>query len=307
MTPSPKAVLDLGTNSTRFLAMSPDAHGFDPDSILDRDTRITRLGEGLDQSGTLSRGAIDRVLERVHEYNRRIQKLGGEWIGGVATSACRRASNGEVLLEKVKEITGVVPEVVSGESEARLIFRGAHSSLPDLSTGRIMDIGGGSTEWITFQSDEYNSLESLEVGVVTLLERCVDGEALTHQSLDRTREMIRSRLPARKGEGDLVVVGGTGATLAAYHMDLNEYRPAEVHAHRLSLSDVRSIRREFQDMSMDALAREPMIQDGREDVIIPGILILEEFAEYVGRDQFVVSEYGILAGLLEERIRDSLN
>jgi exopolyphosphatase/guanosine-5'-triphosphate,3'-diphosphate pyrophosphatase len=295
-----KAVLDMGTNSTRFLLVEVDEEGFAPERVIDRGTTVTRLGEGVDASGRLTPDAVDRVLETVRKYDRRVREASGEWLAAVATSACRRAENGDVLLDKVAAQTGVRPSVITGEREAELIFRGVHASLPAHDSARIIDIGGGSTEWIQYEDGELVHLESCPVGVVTVLERCEVEGRWREDQVKRAFEIVGEALPDNRGSGPLIVVGGTGTTLSAHRQGLRTYDPEVVHGDRIPLEEIRSIRDDFQAMTFEELAELDAIQSGREDVMIPGIVILETFAQHADVPSVVVSDYGILAGLIEE-------
>lgn len=298
------AALDLGTNSTRFLAVADDADAITPASIIDRDTRVTRLGEGVDAEGVIREEAVDRVLRVVEEYHRRIDPKGIEWVGGVATSACRRASEDsrEDLFEALEEVTGVRPELIDGEREAELTHGGVRASL-DVTAGTVLDVGGGSTEWITFGSDGLRSAGSLPIGVVTLNERCVGSDRYTEESLScLEREVRRNFRPGNPGENPLVVVGGTGTTLAALDRDLPEYRPEVVHGHRLSKRTIEHHLQQMSERTFEELSREPMVQPGREDVIVPGIKLLEAGLDAAGAEEATVSDLGVLAGYLSERL-----
>lgn len=298
------AALDLGTNSTRFLAVSTGGNGITPDDIIDRDTRITRLGEGVDEQGAIGDRAIRRVVDTVEEYHRRIESEGIEWVGGVATSACRRASEASRsrLFDLLEDRTGIRPELVDGDREAALTYRGVRSSL-DVDSGTVIDIGGGSTEWITFDSSGLVSAESLEIGVVTLNERCLGADRYTPDALDCLEEEVRGALqPDVPGESPLVVVGGTGTTLAALDRKLREYRPMAVHGHRLPRGSIEDHLRRMSGRTFEELAEEPMIQPGREDVIVPGIKILQAGLDTAGAEEATVSDLGVLTGYLSERL-----
>lgn len=294
------AALDLGTNSTRFLVGRQSGAGFSPDSVVDRDTVVTRLGEDVDKRGVLSEEAMNRVLEQVSEYDERVRGSNGHWVDAVATSACRRARNGGEFLDRIESLIGLPPEIISGVREAELTFHGVHASVPGINTGRVIDIGGGSTEWITFADNQFDELSSASVGVVTLRERFGNHADWDVESISDARSVVGEHLPDTVGQGPLIVVGGTGTTLSAHAHQLDEYRPEVVHGDRLALSAIEEIRRAFESMTYSELRELPMIQPGREDVMLPGIVILEEFARFADVSEVIISDYGILAGILEE-------
>lgn len=298
------AVLDCGTNSTRFLLAECSGDRWGPDTVLDRGMVVTRLGEGVDETGRLSEGAIRRVVTCVRDFQDRVQEEGGRWVGGIATHACRRASNREEFLDELEARIGVRPEVVSGEEEARLTGLGVRAALSRVTEGRIVDIGGGSTEWICFDRRGVESARSLSIGVVTLLERCVDRERW-NPDIDRcVRENIRRELPPDPpGEGPLIVVGGTGTTVSAMVQQLREYDSDRVHGHRVSRDQLDALMNTLRPLTVEEIGGKAMISPGREDVIMPGIAILQECLNRAGEPRFVVSDYGVLAGCLEDFLR----
>lgn len=299
------AALDLGTNSTRFLCLDDTCERIKPSTILDRETEITRIGSEVDRRGLITEKARSRVLSTVESFNRRVNSLGGEWIGGLATSACRRAQpeSVEELFREIESMSGVRPRVIDGKREACLTYIGVRESL-DQSHGTIMDIGGGSTEWITFDSSGLLSSESLPVGIVTLKERCGSPQRYTEESLECLENEIESDFnPTATGRNNLVTVGGTGTTLAALDLELNQYRPEQVHNHTLTRREVRTLLEHLQKQSFDDLSDHPLIRPGREDVLVPGVKILETGLEVSGSDYTRISDLGILAGFLAEYIR----
>ena len=299
MNSSPGASLDLGTNSTRFLLVrSPDC-GFSRERILERDSVVTRLGEAVETSGRLSDSAMQRVIEQVEDYDLRVRQQGGRWVDAIATHACRKAPNGDRFLRRLQEILSISPRVVSGSQEARLIYHGVRASVSGHEIGRVMDIGGGSTEWIRKHENEID-YHSFPIGVVTLTELFLRGNHWEPEMIKKARNRIRSHLPNRRGEGDLVVVGGTGTTLAAMKLELDQYDSAAVHGQQLTLSEIERLRNTVLDRPVNQLVEHPMIQPGREDVMMAGVLILEEFARFSTANHVIVSDFGPLAGTFEE-------
>lgn len=299
---TPLAALDLGTNSTRFICVEAGER-IQPASVLSRGMTVTRLGEGVDGTGEISDDAIGRVLATVRQFDRDVAETGGRWAGAVATSACRRASESSVnkLFEGIQDITGIRPELISGNREAELIYRGIRASLDTLESGQIMDIGGGSTEWITFGDGELESVESLEVGVVTLFERCVEGSACSDSEVECMNDVLEDVLiPRNTSSGPLVCVGGTGTTLSSLRMNLSEYDPVNVHGSRLTLDDIDGLYRNFLGKPFQEIGRDPMVQSGREEVLVPGILILKSGMRKASVREVLVSDMGILAGVISE-------
>ncbi len=298
------AVLDLGTNSTRFLCVENVSKKLRPSDVVARDMEVTRLGEGVEGTGRINGEAMGRVLSTVKKFDRTVRDRDARWVGGIATSACRRATEDSVaaLFDRVESITGNRPSVIGGEREAELTFKGVQFSL-GLQKGTIIDIGGGSTEWITFGDGRLESVASLAVGVVTLNERYVRGDSYTRESEVRMKHEVKSVFDRRvSGDGPLVSVGGTGTTLASIDLDLKDYQSSAVHGYTLSDEIIGRQLNEMVGKSFKEISEHPMIHPGREDVIVPGIKILQEGMKASGTSRVVVSDFGVLGGLLTEKI-----
>ncbi len=299
------AALDLGTNSTRFLCVESKEGEIHPDTIIARDTRITRLGEGVESNGKIRNRSVERVVDAVRLFDQQVLEAGGSWVGGIATSACRRASDQSVrsLFDRLESILGIRAEIIDGEREAELTYKGVRASLP-VEEGTIMDIGGGSTEWITFDETGRRLVRSFNVGVVTLNEYCVPSDQYTKKSVRCMGEEIDRRFPEIvQGSTPLVTVGGTGTTLASMKLGLDNYDPAKVHGNRLSREVVADFRCDLSTRTFEQLGQRPMIQSGREDVILPGVIILEEAIDRLKGQETVVSDLGVLTGYLSEWIQ----
>ncbi len=297
----PRAVLDLGTNSTRFLLARPTDDKFDLADVVCRGSRVTRLGEGVDDEGRLSPRAIERVLAAVEDYDRQVKAEAGNWAGAIATSACRRVKNSDTLLEEVEKIIGCSPEIISGQQEAALIYKGVKASLPLASEGVVADIGGGSTEIINYEAGEIVNLESFPVGVVSLREKCVAGQRWEKKMTTCVLKQLKTVFSGSDfNKNRLYVAGGTGTTLAALKLELEEYDPNLVHGEHILIEQLRSIRSRLEALTFKEIARLPQIMTGREDVIIPGLYILEKIIDRSAAKEAIVSDVGILIGLLIE-------
>ncbi|MFB6356312.1 MAG: hypothetical protein ABEJ65_07340 [bacterium] len=295
------AVLDLGTNSTRFLLYEGAPETFRPSGVVDRGSVVTRLGEDLQSTGRLLPEAQQRVIDVLERYHERVTKQGGEWVAGIATHAVRHASNGDRFLARVRELLGITPECISGEKEAQLIYQGISRVFPDMNEGRIIDIGGGSTEWIRFGNGTLRSAVSLEIGVVTLRERCVGSERWKNQFSECIRETFRNVISGvTPAQGDIVALGGTPTTISALNQQLNSYRSEAIHGDYLTLETIQNVRRSLEEKTIREINKMKLVREGRADVLLPGIHVLECFAEWSNASGIIVSDFGILVGCLEE-------
>lgn len=172
------AAIDCGTNSIRLLIADvsdglPDAQG--PLTDVVREMRVVRLGQGVDATGELAPEALERTFAATRDYARLIQEHGAERVRFAATSATRDASNRQVFVDGIRDLLGVRPEVISGDEEAALSFAGGASSVLPATGGEdailVVDLGGGSTEFVLGDSSGVIAARSVDIGCVRLTER----------------------------------------------------------------------------------------------------------------------------------------
>jgi exopolyphosphatase / guanosine-5'-triphosphate,3'-diphosphate pyrophosphatase len=293
------AALDCGTNSVRLL-VADVADGTVRD--VHRETRIVRLGQGVDRTGRLAADAIERARGALADYARIIADTGAERVRMVATSATRDARNRDEFLAVVHETVDVEPEVVTGLDEARLSYTGAVGTLPGV-TGRVLlvDLGGGSTELVL--GGDGLQVHSMDVGSVRMTERHLHDDPPTTAQVDAVVADVRAALdragrdvPLRAAE---VVVGvaGTVTTLAALILDLPQYDSAAIHGSRFSTEQVDGVTRRLIAMSHDERAAVPVIHPGRVDVITAGAIVLRTVLAAADARELVASEHDILDGI----------
>jgi exopolyphosphatase/guanosine-5'-triphosphate,3'-diphosphate pyrophosphatase len=309
--PGRVAAVDQGTNSVRLLVAEPDgAGGF---VELGRDMVITRLGQGVDQSGRLAPNAIERTSEVLAGYARRAGALHAERIRVGATAALRDASNAEAFERHVRELTGADPEIVSGEKEAELSYLGATRGLEGTELGvtppyLVLDIGGGSTEFVLGADRPFAAL-STQMGSVRLTERFVATDPPSEEDLGALRRLVGETLdeversiPVADAR-TLVAVAGTATTLQAIALGLGFYDPERIHRTRLSREGAERAAARLAAMTTPERAALPVMAPGRADVIVAGATILVEAMRRFGFDEALVSETDILDGLVLEIIR----
>ncbi|WP_242491683.1 Ppx/GppA phosphatase family protein [Actinomyces minihominis] len=316
------AAIDCGTNSIRLLIADRPVGELGARDLVDveRDMVITRLGQGVDQTGALNPDAIERTLAAAQSYQRRIEEAGASTIRIAATSASRDASNREIFVRGMREIFGIEPEVITGKEEAALSFNGAISSLPTDLEGPylVVDIGGGSTEFVLGKEGVEQSV-SMNMGSVRVTER-FGPEPWTADKLGMARSWIDGLIDEAAVEVDirqaatLVGVAGTVTSIAALIGGVSEYSPEITHGlvpTEQQWSD--AISRMINDPVVEK-ALQPAMPPGRADVIGGGALIWERIlvrlgviADPVGSPDMcpvtgaspvvVVSEHDILDGL----------
>ena len=301
--PGRVAAVDQGTNSTRLLVAEPDEVGGFED--LARDMVITRLGEGVDETGRLAPEALQRTLVVLARYVRRAKALHVERIRVAATAAVRDAANAADFERPVRELAGSPLEIVSGEEEARLSFLGATRGLDAPPPFLVLDIGGGSTEFV-LGSERPSAAISTQMGSVRLTERFVRSDPPEASELDRMRAAIGELLddveraiPAHD-ERTFVAVAGTSTTVQAVALGLDFYDPERIHRTRLARTDAARVSLRLAAMTTAERAALPVMAPGRADVIVAGSVILVEVMERFGFGEAVVSETDILDGLVLE-------
>jgi exopolyphosphatase/guanosine-5'-triphosphate,3'-diphosphate pyrophosphatase len=294
------AAVDCGTNSIRLLVADLDGS-----SKVDvhREMRVVRLGEGVDQTGRLSEAALERTRLALVDYAATCASLGVERTRMVATSATRDASNRSAFVELVTATLGVEPEVVSGVDEAALSFQGATRGLaPEDGPFLVMDIGGGSTEFVLGSSDVEASL-SVDIGCVRLTERHLLDDPPTAAQVEAARRDIDAALtrvlnavPVAKAR-TAVGLAGSVTTLAALALGLTAYDPTRIHLSRLTAEQVSSLTTSLLAMSRAERSALQVMHPGRVDVIGGGALVLQMALERFSIRDLLVSEADILDGI----------
>jgi exopolyphosphatase/guanosine-5'-triphosphate,3'-diphosphate pyrophosphatase len=295
------AALDLGTNTTRLLVA--DVYNGRVEDI-DRQVRITRLGEGVDARRRLLPLPIARVRNCLTEYRRELEGLGAERALAVATSAIRDADNGEAFLGEVEWSYGFTTRLLSGEEEALLTFRGATLGRSLEKPTLVVDLGGGSTELIV--ASESNSLlqsgwhASLDVGSVRLTERFLPSDPPTVAELNECARAIRSllaeRVPEEVRAEAAIGVAGTVTTLAALAQSLPVYKPERVRGYWLSVEAITAQLERLAAMPLAERREVPALEPERAPVIVAGAVILWEVLAYFGLDEIEASERDLLHG-----------
>lgn len=300
-------MVDIGTNSTRLLVADVDPSSGAVVEILRR-SEVTRLGEGLDASGSLSDEAIARVLRVLEDYRDAMHRHGAGGNIAVLTAAVRDAANGAEFAARVRAQFELDARVLRGEEEAQLTFLGATAQQPGAghaASGRptvVIDIGGGSTEFVVGRDTKAGFHTSLPVGVVRLSERHVHSDPPRRaevQSLTRdARGILMQVLPhdERASVERGIAVAGTATSAAAMDQVLDPYDPARVHGYALSASAVRRLLERTAAMNEAQRRSLKGLDPDRAPTIVAGLIILLEAMGAFQLDAVTVSEHDILYG-----------
>jgi exopolyphosphatase / guanosine-5'-triphosphate,3'-diphosphate pyrophosphatase len=295
------AAVDVGTNSTRLLVADVDG-----DRILDqleREMVITRLGRGVDRTRRFEPASLRRTLDVLGDYAGRCRRLRVDATRVVATSATRDATNRDEFLGGVRELFGVEAEVLSGDEEAATSYLGAIHDLRGDERTLVIDIGGGSTEFIIGNHDP-EAMLSIDIGCVRLLERHLSSDPPTPSEVAALRADVREHLAkvfdvldpstARR----VVGVAGTVTTVAALTLGLEVYDPDRIHHAAISAAGIHETAERLVAMTIAQRAALPVMAKGREDVIAAGGLVMDEICTTFGFERMIASESDILDGVL---------
>ena len=302
----PVAAIDCGTNSIRLLIAEVPAHG--PLIQIVREMRIVRLGEGVDRTGEFAPDALARTFAACEEYRELIDQHGVRAVRFVATSASRDVSNRAEFLAGVRERLGIEPEVISGTEEAELSFLGAVRGLPALESPiLVVDIGGGSTEFVLGEFDEDVKIQatvSVNIGCVRMTERHFQSDPATSMQIAEVQSDVTAAFDQAEAAVDLslarsvVGVAGTVTTVSAMVLGLPKYDPEAIHGSVLQTDQIEAVTGQFLAMSSQERAELPFMHPGRVDVIGAGSLILRELSRRISPTPVIVSEHDILDGIV---------
>ena len=308
VSPQHIAGIDLGTNTVRLLIVRAES---DTQLLtVYSDQVITRLGEGLQQSGALRDSAMDRTIKTLQHWRQILVRYGIDQPLAVATSAVREAGNRDDFLQRVQTKVGFELEVLSGEEEARRTLVGIAAGLtPSLTNILVIDIGGGSTEFIATRIGQSDQLYSTDLGVVRLTERFLTSDPILDDEISAAHDFILDRLRTVKprlgkiGNATLIGTAGTITTLAAMDQKLATYDPKRVHQYRLPLATIQRIRKACVTKMIAERGMMVGLEAGRVDVIVAGILILQLTMEDFGFSSLLVSEFGLREGILVDQLQ----
>ena len=285
------AAIDCGTNSIRLLIADIDrSNGSAKLTDVIREMRVVRLGEGVDATGELAPAALERTFAATADYAKLIREHGAGAVRFVATSASRDARNRQVFVDGIRGLLGVEPEVITGDEEAALSFAGASSVLPILDGDHVLvvDLGGGSTEFVLGTAHGVTAARSVDVGCVRLTERHLREDPPTAEQIAAAEADVDAAIttagldvPLERATA-VVGVAGSITTITAHAMQLPEYSPNAIHGTELPIDDIRSAATDLLEMPRAQRAALPYMHPGRVDVIGAGGLVWRRILERMG-------------------------
>jgi len=296
------AVVDIGTNSTRLLIAEVNPSTGAIEELLRR-SQVTRLGDGVDAGGSLSEEAIARTFNTLADYRAAIDSHKCEANLAVLTSAVRDATNGGAFAERVREDLQLDARVLSGDEEAQLTFLGAMSDrAASTEPTVVIDVGGGSTEFVVGLVRAAGFHVSLPVGVVRMSERHIHSDPPVPEQLQSLAADVRSTLlqglPAEERASVKlgIAVAGTATSAASIDQALDPYDPARVHGYPLHLATIQMLLARLADMNEARRRAVVGLNPDRAPTIVAGMIILEEALRAFALEEVEVSEHDILYG-----------
>jgi exopolyphosphatase/guanosine-5'-triphosphate,3'-diphosphate pyrophosphatase len=302
------AAIDIGSNTFRLL-IAEIKNNRAEDICYKRS--ITRLGTGIEQTGRLSDTNSDTSLAVLREFSSLISSYRVQHVKAVATSALREASDADIFIQRVLAETGITIEVISGEKEAELTLRGILLSLPEDSSPSnqsflIIDMGGGSTEWIFYKTPYCLDKGSIPIGVIKLYGKCIKTDPVSQSDVSNLNNEITPHIHALAKEVSssidaktlLIGTAGTFTTLAAIDLELDSYSREKINCHRLSLSTLFKIRDNLFSLTLEKRKTVRGLEPERADLIIPGIQFTIKLMDLLQFHKLIVSDYGLLEGVL---------
>lgn len=297
------ASIDIGTNTILLLVAEVENGRIKP--LAEREA-VARLGQGLYKSGLLSKEAMERGIGILARYLEECRAFPAKEIFAVGTSALREAGNSDEFLEMSKKQLGLAIDIISGEEEARLSFLAVSKDLGEtLKRMMVVDIGGGSTEFILGKGNQIDRWMSLPLGSVRFTEQFLLSDPVTAKEWMNLQEGIRTLLPGIPHPREpfaFVAVGGTATTLASVEQGLKEFIPERIHRFDLAKASLEQQLRLYRSKTHDERRGIPGLPATRADVILAGGAILHMVMEELHRPSVLISAHGVRYGLLYRRL-----
>jgi|Deesub1362A_J573_1020465.scaffolds.fasta_scaffold00027_12 exopolyphosphatase/guanosine-5'-triphosphate,3'-diphosphate pyrophosphatase len=300
------ASVDVGSNTLRLLIGRASKEGFVP---VRYERVITRLASGITETGVLGKAEMEKTLQVLKDFSEIIGRCGVRHVKAVGTSALREAKNSGEFLNRVLSETGINIEVISGQKEAELTAKGVLSSLPldkKQQMSLIVDIGGGSTEWILCREEEVLRRGTIPVGVVKLVDKYIKSDPPSKEEIqglgveaEGVAETVKKNVIAYT-DSDMILIGtaGTATTLAAIDLELEDYSREKVHGHEISLDRLKELFFMLVSLSLKDRSNVKGLEPERADLIIPGILLTIKLIEALNGRNILISDHGLLEGAL---------
>jgi exopolyphosphatase / guanosine-5'-triphosphate,3'-diphosphate pyrophosphatase len=303
MAPVRYAVVDIGTNSVKFHIGEQHTEG-SWTRVVDR-ADVTRLGEGLDETGEIQQDPLERTIRAVEAMAGEARDNEVLAVAAVGTAALRIASNSSMVVDDIRDRVGLAVQVVSGEEESRLAYLAVSAGV-GLAEGNVavFDTGGGSTQLTFGRGGEVDERFSVDVGAVSYTERFGLDEAVDDATIEAARRALDEdleKLDGRRSPDALVGMGGAMTNITAVSLSLETYDPDVVQGATVTADEVDRQIALYRSMGLDQRRSIVGLQSNRAPVILAGALIVSAVMDKLGKESVVVSDRGLRHGLIRER------
>jgi exopolyphosphatase/guanosine-5'-triphosphate,3'-diphosphate pyrophosphatase len=301
--PERVASIDIGTNTILLLIADVDEKGLTP--LFEEET-VVRLGEGVQKNNVLSQEAMERGLQTLSSYMDQCRKMETREVFAVGTSALRDAKNSEIFLKRAEEKLNLSIEIISGEEEAQLSFLAVARDLnhPEQSVF-VVDVGGGSTEFIFGRNDRITQWVSLPMGSVRFRERFLNSNPVREAEWREFEKEVRkflTEIPRPRSPFSMVAVGGTATTLASVEQRLDQFVYEKIHHFILRREALKSQLDLYRFRTIEERKKIPGLSAARADVILAGGAILYQAMIELDCPSVLISAHGVRYGLIYKKI-----
>ncbi|ADO82982.1 3-dehydroquinate synthase [Ilyobacter polytropus DSM 2926] len=298
-----KGVVDIGTNSCRLFIseVEKNENKYSIKRKFRKYLEITKLGEDVNKNGYLLDSAINRTVDVLKNYSEKMASYGVAEKLVCATSATRDSSNREDFIRKVKNESGLEIKCITGDEEASLSFKGASDDIEGELL--LIDIGGGSTEFINGSKNDINFMKSFDIGAVRVTEKFFVNDNHCEENIKLAEQWVKSQIKEAKdlSKRDFILVGvaGTVTTNVTVYEKMVDYDPEKVHMYNLTMANVEENIKLYLSKNIEERKKIKGLPPKRAEVIIAGTFILKWIMETLERDEILVSENDILEGMME--------
>lgn len=299
--------IDIGSQTIRLLIAEQSSEG----KLIPiyRDRAIVRLGADMNENKNLSREAMARAVTCISSFVQHAHDYGADAIFPVCTACVRNAKNAGAFIQKVITATATMPKVLTGDEEACLALKGVLTVLPAASgTSLIIDIGGGSTEFIVMMGNAIHTVESIPLGVIGLAEKHLNHDPPHNNELHALKndilKILQSKSSIVQSQQPVTSIAGTAGTittLAAMNLDMTAYDPDMINGYILNRHSIQNLYNKMTSLTINERAHMPGLEPGRATVIIPGTTIVITIMDILCAEKIFVSDAGLLEGVLLEQ------
>jgi len=297
---TPKAIIEIGSNSIKFcVAQLIDNDHF---LVIEDNVYITRIAENLSQTGLISTKAMKRNEQTIKMLCQKAHESGITDIAAVGTMALRKAKNADVFIQNIKEQCHVSIQILSGDDEARLSYKAAMNTIPNISGScLVFDSGGGSTEFTFGSGNTITKNLSIDIGAVYITEKYFPDNPIDSDKLFLAKQYILDQFQKNnlhKPIDQLIGLGGAITTMAAVKQGLERYHSESINGSILNRKDIQDQIQNYASKTLDQRKTILGLQTGREDIILAGACIIDGIMDHLKCDQVTVCDRGLRYGLI---------